>query len=254
MAANQLGIDTPAPYRSLGQFGYSSGAGMQTFGADGAFVAQTSMSIDKGGMRGLGLLAMAIAEYELKSKAIDLAQDYYNLNKQDYAFFQSTHQGPISQTAQEAMSSTTNPTYNYDYYASAPGGIASVLANTERQWFESRRRTSKYNIGVQRRLDYDMAVARAHTVIAGWNAGSRYELNWADAHNNRANDRKLAVANIGLGIGAIVRQGMAASVTRLASSYDAIGDTVASIGNGFAAHAGYQDGRDNTRTRINGVG
>lgn len=252
MAANQLGIDTPAPYRGLGQFGYTSAGGMQTFGADGQFVAQTSMSIDKGGMRGIGLLAMAAAEFALRQKAIDLAKDYYNLNKQDYNFFQSTHQGPISQTAVEAFAASTNPTYAYDAYASVPGGIAhsSII---ERQWFEARRRISKYNVGQQRRLDYDMAIARTHGMAAGWNAGIRYELNWTDAHNNRANDRKLAIANIGLGMGAIVRQGLAASVSKLSSSYDAIGDTVASIGNGFAAYSGYQDGRQNTRTRMNGA-
>jgi hypothetical protein len=207
-------------------------------------------SISKGGMRGLGLLAAAIAEYELKKKAVDLAKDYYNVNQQDYVFFQTVHQPAIGSSANEVFSSL-NPTYNYDFYASVPAAIAKVN-NTDKQWYEARRRIPKYNIGQQRRLDYDMGIARAHAVTAGWNAGIRYELSWVDDHNNRAFNRKAAVVNVGLGIGNIVREGLASSVTSLSTSYDAIGDTVASIGNGYAAYSGYNDSRQQVRKAASG--
>lgn len=207
-------------------------------------------SIDKGGMRGLGLLAAAIAEYSLKKQAIDLAKDYYNVNKQDYVFFQNTHQPAIASSANEVFSGL-NPTYAYDFYASVPAAIAKVN-HTDEQWYAARRRIPKYNIGQQLRLDYDMAIARAQAITAGWNAGIRYELSWVDEHNTRAFNRKAAVVNVGLGIGNIVREGLANSVTTLATSYDTIGDTVASIGNGYAAYSGYNDGRNEVKRVVTG--
>lgn len=207
-------------------------------------------SINKGGMRGLGLLAAAIAEFELKRQAINLAKDYYNVNKQDYQFFQNTHQPAIGSSANEVFSAL-NPTYKYDFYASVPAAIAKVN-NVDKQWYEARRRIPKYNIGQQRRLDYDMSVARAHAVTAGWNAGIRYELSWVDDHNERAFNRKAAVVNVGIGVGNIVREGLANSVSALATSYDVLGDTVASIGNGYAAYSGYNDSREQVRKVVNG--
>lgn len=224
-----------------GQNGYS-GVGQTQMIAGEEAVSSLASSIDKGGMRGLGLLAIAIAEYELKQKVIDLGQSYYNINKQDYQFFTSNHQPAIAQTATEAMSGTLNPTFNYDFYASLPGGIASTSIN-EKQWYEARRRIPKYNIGQQRRLDYDMAVARTHAVLSGWNLGTRYELSWTDQHNLRAFDRKVSIANIGLGIASMVRMGMATAVGEVSQAYDSLGDTLASIGNGWAAKGSSEDAR-----------
>ena len=223
------------------QNGYS-GVGQNQMIAGEDSVAILANSIDKGGMRGVGLLAMAIAEFELKQKVIDLGQSYYNTNKQDYQFFTNVHQPAIAETATEAMSGTLNPTYTYDYYASLPGGIASTSIN-EKQWYEARRRLPKYNIGQQRRMDYDLAVARTHAVISGWNLGTRYELSWADQHNLRAFDRKTAIANIGLGIASMVRQGLSTAVGEVGKAYDNLGNTVASIGNGWAEKGGYDNAR-----------
>lgn len=231
------------------QNGYTSAGQNQFLGGQDA-IATLSQSIDKGGMRGIGLLAMAIAEFTLKKKAVDLAKDYYNVNAQDYSFFQTVHQPAIASTANEAFSSL-NSTYAYDQYASVLPAIAKVN-KIDRQWYEARRRIPKYNIGQQRRLDYDMAQARAHAVTAGWNAGIRYELNWTDDHNTRAFNRKAAIVNVGIGIGNTVREGLASSVSSLATSYDAIGDTVASIGNGYAAYSGYNDARAQVRKATNG--
>jgi hypothetical protein len=209
-------------------------------------VTNLAASIDKGGMRGLGLLAIAIAEYELKQKVINLGQNYYNINKQDYQFFTTNHQPAIAQSASEAFSGSLNPTYSYDAYASLPGGIATTSIN-ERQWYEIRRRLPKYNVGQQKRVDYDMAIARTHAAVSGWNLGIRYELSWADQHNLRAFDRKIAVANIGLGIASMVRQGLGSAVGEVSRSYDSLGDTLASIGNGWASKGASEDARNAVR-------
>jgi len=206
-------------------------------------------SIDKGGMRGLALLAMAIGEYQLKQKAIDLARDYYNLNKKDYDFEVSHHQPAFQQSATEAFG-PTNPNYAYDLYASVPAGMGKS-AIIDQQWYEARRRVGKYNVGQMRRLDYDMALAKTHGVVAGWNAAVRYELAWTDEHNIRAYNRKLSVANIGINGANMVRHGLGAAVQKLAASYDNIGDTIASIGNGMQQRAGYEQARKDTRRLFN---
>lgn len=224
------------PVNSLN--GYS-GSGQTQYGVDSQNVFTTT---DKGGMRGVALLAMVIAELSLKKKATDLAEDYYELNKKDYDFFLATHQTPIQTTAAEAMSPTDNPLYAVDNYASAAAGMskAGVL---DKQWFEARRRVSKYAVGLQRRIDYDFAVGRGHAIVAGWNLGRRYEITWTDEHNNRRFDRKLEAANMGIGVGNIVRQGLASAVGKVTGAYDNLGDTVASIGNGLARGGGYAEGR-----------
>ena len=221
-------------------------------GASGVELAMATQSNDKGGMRGIGLLAMVIGELALKSKAIALANDYYATNKKDYDFFVGNHEGAMKQTAIEAFG-PNNPQYNYDLYASIPAGIAKA-GTIDRAWFEARRRIPKYNVGQAYRLDYDMAVARMAGVAAGWNLAVRYELNWADEHNNRALDRKVSVANMGIGVGNIVQQGLSAAVSNLSSAYDKIGDTVASIGNGYAMSRGYSAGRAGTKAAYNNQG
>ena len=240
MANTPLNQNRPAPV------GVSSTGQMQPM----ADVTALDTSVDKGGMRGLGLLAVAIAEIALKRKAVDLAKDYFNVNKVDYDFFRTVHQPAIGSSANEAFSAL-NPDYAYDFYASVPAAIAKVN-NTDKQWYEARRRIPKYNVGQQRRLDYDMAIARAHAVTAGWNAGIRYELGWVDEHNNRAFNRKAAITNVGIGVGNVVREGLANSVKTLATSYDTLGDTVASIGNGYAAYSGYKDSSQQVKNMSEG--
>lgn len=243
----EFGKSTESMNTAPAKSGYSS-KGMDMPGASSEALAIASQGVDKGGMRGLGLLAITIAEIKLKKEAIDLAKDYYNTNKKDFDFFVTTHQPAITASVAEAMSPVTNPVYAHDYYASAPAGMAKS-AILDKQWFEARRRTHRYAIGLGRRIDYDFAIQRLHGVVAGWNIGRRYEMTYADLHNNRRFDKKVEVANIGIGVGNIVAQGLSSAVGKLASSYDNLGDTVSTIGNGLAANSGYTAGRNTAAER-----
>lgn len=207
--------------------------------------ATESMTVsppDFGGMRGVGLFIMILAHAALVQKAIKLAKDYYKTNKKDYDFWKAYYRAPSAVTAAEAFSSVVNPTYVADLYASTPGGI-SKMRGVERKWFEARRRTHRYAVGAQRRLDYDMAVMRTSAVIAGWNMGRRYEINWADVHNDRAFNRKLAVANLGMAAGNQAMQGLATATGKLTQAYNDVGDELSSLGNGAYQHSGYNAGR-----------
>lgn len=225
------------------------GKGQTQPGSGNTAIEIASTSVNKGGMRGAGLIATVIAEISLKDRATDLAYDYYNTNKKDYDFFKATHQPAIQQSVSEAMSPTTNPSYTPDFYASAPAGM-SKAGILDKQWFEARRRVGRYSFGLQKRIDYDFAVLRTHAIVGGWNIARRYELTYADEHNNRRIDRILEAGNIGIGVGNIVRQGLASSVANLSSAYDNIGDTIASIGNGYFANSGYKAGRAETSERF----
>lgn len=227
-----------------------TGKGQTQPGAGNQSLDIASQSIDKGGMRGIGLLAVVLAEIALKKEAIDLAKSYYKTNKKDYDFFVAVHRAPIAQTVGEAMSPIDNPIYIHDYYASAPAGMAKA-GIVDEQWFETRRRTHRYSTGLQKRIDYDFALLRMHGIVGGWNLARRYEMTYADEHNNRRFDRMIEVSNIGIGIGNIVRQGLASSVSNLSSAYDGLGDTVASIGNGLATNSGYAAGRNKAEASYN---
>lgn len=241
-------MDASNIQRQGGMQGYS-GVGQNQFLAGQDAVATLSASINKGGMRGIGLAVAAVAEFALKKKAIDLAEDYYNTNRRDYDFFQGVHQPAIAATASEAFSGL-NPNYNWDFYASVPAAIAKVN-KIDKQWYEARRRMPKYNVGQHARLDYDMGVLRTHAIASGWNAGIRYELTWVEEHNNRAFNRRAAIVQTGIGLGNNIRDGLANSISALSTSYDVMGDTVASIGNGYAAFAGFNDSRRQVRQATN---
>jgi hypothetical protein len=229
--------------------GYTGAAQTQMF-ADGPGLATMAQPGDKGGMRAAGLGIALLAEYEIKRDTIKLARNYYKINKKDYEFFTSTHQGPMAATAGEAMSDPSNPPYTYDLYASVAQGMAKS-AILDKQWFETRRRVHRYATGLQRKIDQDFALQRTHALVAGWNIGRRYEINWADLHNERRMNRKFAAANMGLGIGNIVDRGLAASVKRLSAAKDNLGDTISTIGNGLAARSGYLAARESTEQRYN---
>lgn len=235
----------------LPQNGYSGATQTQML-ADSNSLATLSMPAPKGGMRGFSLIAALGAEYKTRKDVLDIARDYYRENKKDYDFFTGTHQPSIEQTVSEVMSETTNPKYQLDLYASIGQGMAKS-AILDKQWFEARRRCHRYAVGLQQKIDYDFAAKRMHAVIAGWNLGRRYEITYADAHNDRRMERKFAAANIGIGIGNIVRESLSASVQALSSAKDNLGDSIATIGNGLFARSGYQAGRENTQQRYDTV-
>ena len=218
-----------------------------TQGPQPADVALSSLT--SGGMRGIGLVAFLIAQIVLKQKTLKIAKDYYKTAKRDLDFFVSTHQPGTIASVTEAMSEVSNPKYKSDLYASAPAGIAKSKV-VELAWFAARRRTARYNVGVMERLDYDMAILRTSAAISGWNMARRYEMAWADAHNERRFNRKLAMANVGIGVGNIVREGLATSVGKLTSASNELTNTVASIGNGYFAKQGYEDARKDTKARF----
>lgn len=205
-----------------------------------------------GGMRGIGLIALILAQIYLKLETVKLAKGYYEANKRDFEFFKSTHQPGAQASVAEAMSDTLNPKYVPDEYASSPAGLSKSKI-IDMNWFGARRRTHRYATGAQERLDYDMAVLRAGSVCSGWNAGRRYEMAWADAHNERRFARKISMANLGIAVGNVVRQGLATAVVNVAEAQSGLSSTIGAIGNGYFKKEGYQDAQRQVRARHDSV-
>lgn len=230
----------PSRQMSGSTYGYS-GVGQNQMLAGPDIVHAASASVDKGGMRALGLVTAMAAEIALKQKMNDLARDYYNLNKQDFDFFTDVQEPEIATTVSQTFDPDINPSFTPDPKASIAAGMA-VSSRVERTWFEARRRIPKYNTGQARRLDFDMAIAKVQAGATGWNLGVRYEEAYSLAHNKRAWHRKVAIANVGITVGNIVRQGSGQAMAKLSSAFGGIADTVSSVGNGLASDLGYTYG------------
>lgn len=221
-----------------------------TLGADNAEgISAINESPSLGGMRGIGLAAMLTAQVILKFKTLDLMRDYYNTNLQDFNFFVATYEPAEAASAAEVMSPTQNPAYTQDIYASTAAGMAASK-NVDQQWFAVRRRMHRYAVGAQDRVDYEYAQLRGAAIASGWNMGRRYEQAWTDAHNERRINRQIAVANIGIEAGNIIRAGLATAVSGLGQAYDTTADSLSAIGNGYYEAKGGDAGEAYAKARF----
>lgn len=210
--------------------------------------ADLGQTLDPGGMRGIGLVVFMIAQIALKLETVELSKDYYRTNKKDFDWFKATHQPGMAASVLEAMSEISNPDYTTDLYASSPAGMGKSKL-LDAKWFATRRRMNRYLTGAQKRVDYDFAIFRSAAIASGWNMGRRYEMTWTDAHNERAFNKKIAMANIGVAAGNTMRQGLATAVANMQNAYSNIGSSINSVANGLYEKEGYENGRNGTRAR-----
>ena len=224
-----------------------TGGNQTQWGADSQAVSDMSGGKSAGGMRGIGLIAFVLGQIFLNNKALDLSQDYYNTNKQDFDFFQHTHQAPMAASAAEAFNSAANPTYTQDLYVSVPAAAARV-AEMDRQWLMARKSLSRYATGAGSRLDYEYAKHRVQQMAANWYLGYRSELTYAQDHNERQFNRQVMVVNIGIGAGNEVARGLASAAQGLNSAYTQAGNQFGSIASGLAGSIGQKQGQADVRS------
>jgi len=219
-----------------------TGGNQTQWGADSQAVSDMSGGKSAGGMRGVGLVAFVLGQIYLNNKALDLSTDYYNTNKQDFDFFQHTHQAPLAQSAFEAFDPTDNPTYVQDLYASIPAAAARV-ADMDRQWLMARKSLSKYAQGAAHRLDYEYAKHRTQQMAANWYMGFRSELTYAQDHNERQFNRQVMIVNLGIGAGNEVARGLATATSGLNSAYTQLGNQFGSMASGLSGSIGQKQGQ-----------
>jgi hypothetical protein len=219
-----------------------TGGNQTQFGATAQDVAANSGGKSAGGMRGIGLIAFVIGQILLERKAQSLAQDYYNVNKQDFDFFVATHQAPMAASAAEAFNPTLNPTYVQDKYVATPAAAARV-AELDRQWYMARRSLSRYATGAGQRTDYEFAKSRSQQMVMNWFLGYRSEFTYAVDHNERAFNRKVMVVNIGIGAGNEVARGLASAAGNLDKAYGQLGNQFGSLASGLSGKIGQEQGK-----------
>lgn len=223
-----------------------TGGNQTQWGADSQAVSDMSGGKSAGGMRGIGLIAFVLGQIFLNNKSLSLSKDYYNTNKQDFDFFQHTHQTPMAATAAEAFSATGNPSYTVDLYASVPAAAARV-AELDRQWLMARKSLSRYATGAASRLDYEYAKHRVQQMAANWYMGYRSELTYAQDHNERQFNRQVMVVNLGIGAGNEVAKGLASAAQGLNSAYTQAGNQLGSIASGISGSIGQKQGKADTQ-------
>lgn len=230
---------------------YTSGQNHWASGSDS--VTNASASKTAGGMRGIGLIALVLGQMYIQGKTIDLARDYYNTNKQDFDFFQSTHQAPMAATAAEAFNPALNPGYVQDKYVAVPASAARV-ADLDRRWLASRKSLSRYATGAGQRVDYEFAKQRSVQMAASWFLGWRSELSYAQEHNERQFNRKVTVVNIGIGVGNEVARGLASAAGSMNNALTGAGNQLGSIASGLSQQMGHKQGAADTQQLYRQIG
>lgn len=243
--AGGLGGISKAGPAGMGSTDFVSRGQRQFYGGDQA-ASMAMNGVAKGGMRSLGLVFILKKELELQRMAIDLAKDYFDINKKDYQFFSDIVFPELmrlkNQVTEEAKEAREKP----DLKASLLAGMAQV-ATVDKAYFDKMRKIPRYNIGQKLRLTYEMEQMRHMAMAAGWGMAYRYEINYFRDRNNRLWDRRVAVANAGVGVGNITSQGLSSAVSNLSSAYNRKADYIAAFGNGLASFAGYSDGKKETK-------
>jgi len=229
-----------------------TGGNQTQWGADSQAVSDMSGGKSAGGMRGIGLIAFVLGQIFLNNKALDLSQDYYNTNKQDFDFFQHTHQAPMAASAAEAFNPTDNPTYQQDLYVATPAAAARV-AEMDRQWLMARKSLSRYATGAGKRLDYEYAKNRVQQMAANWYMGFRSELTYAQDHNERQFNRQVMVVNIGIGAANEVAKGLASAESGLNKAYTQAGNQLGSMASGLSGSIGQKQGQADTKATYKSI-
>jgi len=178
-----------------------------------------------GGLSSFGMIAIEVAQYALLVQDLNTAQNYYDTNKKDFDFFASTYEGRMVTSLNEAM---TRPIYEagvflpqygtLDYLAVLGRGLSMAARRVDYQWYLTRRRQSKYNVGKGKWIDYKFTMEKIQQGFQGWNIGFRYEDHRKDAYDEQRHANRVNILNLGIGVGNMARNGLATSVRALSEA------------------------------------
>lgn len=204
-------------------------------------------SFSAGGARVVPLVTAAL-QMDILRQNVGLAKNYYNTNHQDFVFWQTTYQPKMLSALNESKArayytdSTFTPQYGaLDYLASTGRGQSKASFRLDREWLNTRRKISKYNVGHGRRVDYKYAMAKFNSELEGWNIGFRFEDNRKMLYDEQRHAHQAEILNIGIGAGNAARQGLATSVTALSEARSQKAGFYGSLSNGLATFAGFND-------------
>lgn len=228
-----------------------TGGGQEQYGVSSSTIGSVLNNYNFGGVNGFGILIIEAAQLVLLSENFNTAQNYFNINKQDFDFFVSTYEAKMVSALTEAMSRPlyespfVSPQYGrLDYLSNMGRGASAGPRILDKQWYATRRRVGKYQTGLGRWIDYKFAMGKLQATLEGWNLGWRYEDHRKDAYDEQRHAHRTNILNLGIGVGNAARAGLATSVASLNEARSNVSSQLATIGNGLASNASYQGTKD----------
>ena len=223
-----------------------------TYTSSGQTAAVGAGSIDPSvmalGMGGTRLFAIYAAYQQLQAlkSNLTIANNYYNVNKQDFDFWNTTYNPRMVSALTEAMSrpfyttGTFTPQYGaLDYIASTGRGMSRASLKYDKAWYNDRRRVGKYNVGQGHRVDLKYALARFNAELEGWNIGFRFEDNRKMMYDEQRHAHQAEILNLGIGAGNAARAGLATAVRGVSEAKAQRAGLAGSLSNGLSTFAGY---------------
>ncbi len=210
-------------------------------------------SFSMGGVRIVPLVTSLYQMTQLQNNVVQ-ARNYYNVNKQDFDFWNTTYNPNMLASLNESKARAfyTNGTYTpqfgqLDYLASTGRGQSRASLRVDKEWLNTRRKISRYNIGHGRRVDYKYAMARFNSELEGWNLGFRYEDNRKMLYDEQRHAHQAEILNLGIGAGNAARRGLATAVEGLSEARSQKAGIYGALSNGLSTYAGFQDATKGVR-------
>jgi hypothetical protein len=222
-----------------------SGGGQTTSPVSSATLSPSLATLAMGGTRVFAIYA-AYQQLQSLKQNLTIAKNYYNTNKQDFDFWNTTYNPKMLVALNEGMTrpyytnSNFTPQYGaLDYTASVGRGQSRASLKTDKEWFQTRRRIGKYNVGQGHRIDLKYALARLNSEFEGWNLGFRYEDNRKMVYDEQRHAHQAEILNLGIGSGNAARAGLSTAVQGLSEAKAQRAGTLGSLSNGLSTFAGY---------------
>jgi hypothetical protein len=210
-------------------------------------------SFSLGGVRIWPLVTSLLQLNQLQDN-VDLAKNYYNENKKDFDFWNTTYNCKMLSALNESKARQYYTNGNYtpqfgqlDYKASTGRGQSRASLRIDKEWLNSRRKISPYNVGHGRRVDYKYGMARLNSELEGWNLGFRYEDNRKMLYDEQRHAHQAEILNLGIGAGNAAREGLATSVKGLSEARSQKAGIYGALSNGLSTYAGFQDATQGMR-------
>jgi hypothetical protein len=223
-----------------------SGAGQQQTPVASS-VNPNLLALTMGGTRVASVVAALLQLNSLQDN-LQTAKNYYTVNLTDFNFWNTTYNPRMASSLAEGMqrpfytnNNFTPPYGALDYLASTGRGQSKASLKIDREWFQTRRRVSKYTIGIGRRVDYKFAITKFNSELEGWNLGFRYEDHRKMMYDEQRHAHQAEILNVGIGAGNAARQGLATAVRGVSEARMQKAGQFGSLSNGLASFAGNQE-------------
>lgn len=232
-----------------------TGKGQTSAPVSSAELSPSLATLAMGGTRVFAIYA-AYQQLQALKQNLTIANNYYNTNKQDFDFWNTTYNPRMLTALTEGMGRPFYTNNNYtpqygalDYLASTGRGQSRAALKTDKEWFQTRRRVGRYNVGQGHRVDLKYALARFNAELEGWNLGYRYEDNRKMQYDEQRHAHQAEILNLGIGAGNAARAGLATAVQGLSEAKTQKAGSLGALSNGLSTFAGYaQQTRDIRQT------